>query len=914
MSTAFPFLQRASLIQTAEQGATLITPNRRLKRAIKRGFDAAQIKRGLSVWPAADILHYSAFLERAWSELARFERGATLLSAEQETALWERVIADSPQGESLLNPAATARQARAAWSIRHAFRIDPSRYAAILDEDGAAFHRWAKRYGKICTEKNWLDSARLADAIIGAALKPRNIVLYGFDELSPQQRDFFKALAAAGGTVSEAKPEANASSAIRTGYTDSEAELYAVASQIRQALAKQPDASIGVVVPGLTARRADIVRIFDDVLQPARVVSASRERARPYNVSLGRALTDYPLAANALQILELARGELALNDMGSLLRSPFLSAAEQEFTLRALLDARMRESGRPSVTLRMLAREAHGAPQLATRLGAWMKRAGEARKAKQPPSAWSSTFQQLLGGLGWPGERTLDSEEYQTFGKWREIISQLSTLDLIAPRLRFDEALENLRRLAGNALFQPESPEVPVQVLGVLEANALEFDHLFVTGMTDEEWPQPTNPNPFLPLSVQRKLGVPHAGADWQLAFARRTTNAWRACAKEIRFSYPLRDGDREMGPSPLLREVPEAQPTLEDAALYRSSIFSSRAIEALADFKAPRLPAGIEVKGGAEFFKNQAACPFRAFAIYRLGAQGMEAGHAGLDARDRGLLMHRAAENLWKELKNSKQLAASSEEELKAAAGRAAADALESMRRKRPDVMTQAFTALEQERVASLLLRLLELEKNRAPFELLEREKKRPVTVAGVEVSTRPDRMDRLEDGSRVILDYKTGRGTGVGGWLGERPDEPQLPLYAVSAGRDDVAAVAFVQLHAQGVLFKGLSREKELLPGVQTLAENRIAAQNWASWPEMLEGWRAMLENLAREFLDGRADVSPKDYPTTCRDCDLGALCRVKEIKDRGPVIAEPVLSAGSEATGVEGSVVEGEENDDK
>jgi len=145
---------------------------------------------------------------------------------------------------------------------------------------------------------------------------------------------------------------------------------------------------------------------------------------------------------------------------------------------------------------------------------------------------------------------------------------------------------------------------------------------------------------------------------------------------------------------------------------------------------------------------------------------------------------------------------------------------------------------------------------------------------------------MDKLEDGSRVILDYKTGRKAGVGSWIGERPDEPQLPLYTVSAGRDDVAAVAFVQLHAQDVLFKGLSRDKGVLPGIQTLGENRSATQDWSSWQEMLEGWRLMLENLAREYLDGRADVSPKDYPQTCRECDLGPLCRVKEIMDRGPV----------------------------
>ena len=419
MSTAseFPRLPRASLIQALEQGASLITPNRRLARAIKREFDAGQIQRGRSVWPAADILPYSAFLERSWSERARLTRGATLLSAEQELALWERVIADSPQGDILLNPSAAARKAREAWSLRHAFRMDFARYASTLDDDGAAFRGWAQRYGKICAGKNWLDGARLADAVIAAAAapKPRPIVLCGFDELSPQQREFFQALAAAGGNVSEAKPEAKSAPAVRAGFPDSETELHAVALQIKRTLAKRPDVNIGVILPELSMRRADLVRIFDDVLQPARAVSASRERARPYNVSLGLALADYPLVASAILILELAQGELALQDMGSLLRSPFLAAAEQEFTSRALLDARLRESGRPAVTLKMLAREAQSAPQLAARLNAWMEQASAARKAKQPLSAWSAVFQQLLAGLGWPGERTLDSGEYQTF-------------------------------------------------------------------------------------------------------------------------------------------------------------------------------------------------------------------------------------------------------------------------------------------------------------------------------------------------------------------------------------------------------------------------------------------------------------------------------------------------------------------
>jgi len=155
------------------------------------------------------------------------------------------------------------------------------------------------------------------------------------------------------------------------------------------------------------------------------------------------------------------------------------------------------------------------------------------------------------------------------------------------------------------------------------------------------------------------------------------------------------------------------------------------------------------------------------------------------------------------------------------------------------------------------------------------------------VRVDTRLDRVDRLADGSHVVLDYKTSREVNVADWLGERPDEPQLPLYAAS-GRRDPAAVAFVQLTARQVRYEGLARERDLLPGVAKLGDSRVAAAHYPDWRGLLEGWRAVLEALAREYLAGRADVAPKKYPDTCRHCDFPALCRVHELTERSQAAA--------------------------
>lgn len=888
------------LAQPISAGSVVVTPNRRLAAELRRQYDFAQLRAGRTVWPTADCLSLAAFLERLYTDLTRFSADRTLLRPEQEAALWERVVAASSRDSPLIDSWATARAAREAWGIEHAYLIDLARHRSVLDENARVYAAWSAEIGETLRRNRWVDAAQLPAAIVGlleqgARLAPRVLVLYGFDQLAPQMRTVVHALAQCGWQVAEKNPVRRESVAQCVACDDRETEIATVAEEIRAAFEAGEVERVGVVAPDLAALRADIVRIFDDVFDPRRIVSGSRGRSRPFNVSLGAALHEYPLVHTALLVLDLARGELALEDMGSLLRSPFLAGSEQEFAGRALLDARLRRDRRPVVPLATLARCARGdgtaqpaaVPTLAARLDAWRRVAAEARRLRQAPSQWCRTFQALLSGLGWPGERTLDSDEYQTFAKWREAVSTLSALDLVTPHLGFDEALSCLKRLVSEIPFQPETGDVPVQVLGVLEAHGLEFDRLFVVGMTDEVWPPAPRPNPFLPHALQRAHRVPHATADWQLDFARRTLYQWCGAAPHVRFSWPCREGDRELNASPLLRNLGPGSQARRGQPRPCELIYAARAVETLSDFCAPHLPEGVAVPGGATFFQNQAACPFRAFAVHRLGARALDAASVGLDAMDRGWLVHRAAEHVWNELRDSARLHAETESGLRAIVDRAVSVAVEGMRRRRPDVMTERFAPLEHERIAALLMRLLELEKQRVPFSVLGSEEPQPIRVAGVEVSTRLDRVDRLVGGGEVILDYKTSGEVDASAWLGERPDEPQLPLYA-AARRQPPAAVAFVQLHARQVRFEGLSSAEGLLPGVPALAGSKKAAAFPGEWRALLESWRDVLEHLARAFLSGRAAVDPKRYPQTCQFCDLGVLCRVQELKDRGPVAA--------------------------
>jgi probable DNA repair protein len=666
---------------------------------------------------------------------------------------------------------------------------------------------------------------------------------------------------------------------MRLACADSADEIRRAAAWARARLEANNSARIGVVVPELAKHRKAIRRIFSAVMEPDYALPCSGPPALPFNVSLGEPLSSYPLVNAAFLALEMAGREIDFERASRLIRSPFLAGADSELTRRARLDAWLRKRAEPVVTLdRLLALIAHedaGCPVLAQRLSAL----AEFRKARlfavQTPSAWARAISGALALIGFPGERGLDSTEFQTLAKWHEVVAALAALDRVVPRTGYTDAVSRLRRMAADTLFQAETPDVPIQVLGELEGTGMHFDHLWVMGLSDETWPRGPRPNPFLPAERQRAAGVPHGSAGGMLELARRLTGEWLSCAGEVVLSHPQREDDRDFKPSPLIVAVPEQALALPDYASYRDAVHGLRKLERVEDAKAPPLDGAAAV-GGTAVIRDYAACPVRALARHRLGAESLEAPHAGLDAKERGTLVHRLLAQAWAHLKTKGALGAILEADLDALLARSAEDAVARIRRERPTVLSGRFAGIERRRLARLAHEWLELEKRREGFTVLAIEDKRRIEIGGLMLNVRLDRVDRTGDGRRIVIDYKTGAAS-PGALLGERPDEPQLPLYVVGA-EPDAAAVAFAHVKAGEMRFSALARDEDLLPDTKAFSESRYR-DRYGSWQEVVAAWRADLERIAAAFVAGRAEVDPKQYPNTCLYCDVKPFCRIYE-----------------------------------
>jgi probable DNA repair protein len=879
---------RPDLAQRIEAGCVVVTPNRRLAAHLKREYDERQLAAGKRVWPTADILPFSALVERAYRDALYSEQAVALpvvLAPAQELALWENVISESESGKSLLAIPEAAALAREAWQLAHAWRLYPWAGRGPVNEDAREFQQWARRYEAITRRERQTDGTRVADVAASTLAraevrKPKSAVHYGFDLVMPQQAEFFRALAVAGCDVSGAGPARRGGAQLRVACADSIEEIRRAAAWARARLEANAGARIAVVVPELAKHRAAIQRIFSSVMEPDYALPGRRHAVLPFNISLGEALSSYPLVNAAFLALELAGREIDFERVSRLIRSPFVAGAESEFERRARLDAWLRERAEPVVSLDRLLllvkQERAGCPVLAQRLSAL----AEFRKARlfggHSPSVWAKAISEALTHIGFPGERGLDSTEFQALAKWHEVVAGFAALDRVLPRTGYTDAVSRLRRMAAGVLFQPESPDVPIQVLGELEATGMEFDHLWVMGLSDEDWPRAPRPNPFVPAGLQRAAGVPQGSAAGMLELARRLTGEWLSCAGEVVLSHPLREDDREFKPSPLIAAVAEGRLALPEYASYRGAVHDLRKIDRTEDNEARVLGAADTVSGGTTVIRDQAACPFRAFARHRLGAESLKAPHAGLDAMERGTLVHRVLAQAWAQLKTRSALDAIASADLDALLARAADEAVARLRRERPTVLSGRFAGIERRRLARLAREWLEQEKARGGFTVLATEDKRRIEVGGLALNARLDRVDQLDDGRRIVIDYKTGRAS-PGAMLGERPDEPQLPLYVVGA-EPDAAAVAFALVKTGEMGFAALARDDDLLPGTKAFSESRHRDRH-GSWQEMIAAWRADLSRIAGGFMAGTAAVDPKQYPHTCRYCDAQPFCRIYE-----------------------------------
>lgn len=885
------------VLAALDRGALVLAANQRAARALAAVHAHHMAAQGLTLWQPPALYALDAWAEQQWQRL--LISGAddrVLLSAAQEQRLWQQIIVRDKRLQTQRSASSLASLAASAWSRLATYNcLQDKGFSALapqflVSEDTRAFARWAQEFDDLCRNQSLLPAAQLhaelARAIAHAALSIsyKEIRLVGFDRLTPAQSAIAAALAATDLSADYPTPSISISYA-----TDPDAELAAAARAIAAHHAAHPADRIALILHDLQASRDAVDRALLSALSP-HLDSAGPLSPRPFELSLGRNLNQLSMIRTALSLLRWCIEPLPLSEISSLLLSPYLAGSGVEYPQRAQWDAFTLRSStllRPVASLSWLTEQRSLPAEIKHRLTALHNLALQrTTRPKALYSEWVEVVSDLLAAVGWPAtgknDRPLDSIEFQTQRRFNEMLDSLAALDLTTRPVTFAEVVETIHATATTTLFSPQSLDAPIQVLGASESAGSTFVALWFLGATDAAWPPSTGPHPFLPFAHQRLHQMPGTAPALALDDATAVLTRITRSAPHSSISYSTRDADGPLHRSPCLDAIAPADADLPLAAEPPHP--ATLPLSADTDAPPPALTPPVPVHG-ARVLESQASCPFRAFAEHRLHSQPLDDAEAGLDASERGTLVHAVLAAFWRGVRSQSALIALTPAELSKHKDAAIQAGLQ--RYKSLDDWDKSFLEVQRAWLHRLLDEWLTVERTRPPFTVLETEwVKNDQPFGDLRINVRIDRIDAVpaipdDPRNQVIIDYKTGNAARAA-WEADRLESAQLPLYALLL-RDNLTGLAFAKLKHGDMGISGRSNHPNQIQMTRTKIDGQPYANSEVCNLSLLMGdWQEKLSVLAREYISGRADVDPVNPPNTCRNCAQMPFCRIHSLDE--------------------------------
>ncbi len=881
-------------------GGLVVASSDRAARALQAEFHRRRRTEGLSAWPAPNIVDWKNFTRRAWED--RNSDGRLLLNAAQELSVWCEII----HSEHHLPTALSASVRRLAAMAVEACDLLSSYAPRFLrassrtgwDRDAGEFSNWLADFDQRCAKDAFISMSHLPLELIPLLLADSTarppLRLAGFDHLLPVQQQLFDAW----GEWQQFQLKGEPAQTSFYRCADSQTELESCAYWCHAQLEAKPNARILVVTQSASQRRGEIERAFLRFFHP--------EGPLPFEFSLGIPLSTVPLVRSVLLLLRWLGYSLNENEIDWLFSSNLAASSAESSVLQSCMRTLRRYDQQrlqwPLQGFLNQSRIAQALPVL------WKRRMITAQRSLKEsadllnPIEWADKVPHLLETIGWPGTESKTSVEFQTLRRWQQALDTAGSLGFDGRRIPWQDFLSELEHAINDILFAPQSSDAPIQIAGPAESAGLTADAIWFLGVDEESWPAVASLHPFLPAYVQRESAMPHSShqLDWQ--FASAITNRLLASAPEVIFSFAAQKDDAESRPSRLIASASQLLP---------AHLAPPPHDEPIAVFfnDATRVPFSLNhLRGGASVLSSQSQCPFKAFATARLDAREWDSAEAGLSAKQRGQLLHAVLHSMW----SGRRPGIKSRDDLfaiKGIAGFVGTHVKAGMQSALPAgisaEMPPMYLVLEEIRLARLLSEWIEFEKSRAPFTVEQTEVQRTVTIAGLSMNLRLDRVDRLVDGSPLVVDYKTGS-VDPRSWDLPRPDDLQLPLYKVfgleplqpslfdSYGGPARGGLVFAKVRAGETCLAGrVANAKDTilpdLPGNSALVRHKLTGLEESQWKEYIR-------QMADDFVHGRAEVNPRDFPRTCERCGLQSVCRIQEPENRAR--AEEDSGAGDAA----------------
>ncbi len=538
-------------------------------------------------------------------------------------------------------------------------------------------------------------------------------------------------------------------------------------------------------------------------------------------------------------------------DLSYLLCNRNLLGSNEEINYRSSLDADFRSSGIYQISLKDLRNNKkllQSCPlfiQFLERFNQFINQ----RKGNKKFTYWVKIVNDFLQDIDWLGDRVQSSLQDKVFQSWSSVCDSLCSLDALSlGEISFHDFSYHLSRKLEVIEMRYAEESSNLFVLEPEQVSCVQPTHLWLIGISSGQPRFKNKSSNLLPLDPQIKAMVPGIDSAVDFQLKQKLFDSFLKNKAEVIVSYSEYTKGIKNLKSPFLDREP---------LIYQSSEISKNQRPLLSPIDYENLRGAHfndegNINGSVSFFADQAACPFRGYAIHRLGSKTMDEPSPGISKKSQGILVHDVLADLWGDIKSIENLRSKNLDELT----RVISISIENVFRKTKNLIIceAPIIDIEKNRIKKLVLNWLEFEKRSENFKVIAVEKKVRGKIFNIDISCRLDRLDQLANGSLRVIDYKTGAFS-KGDLEPPRINAPQLYLYCMLVGLDKVEGFSVARINANTASLVSKIFENE---------DDRV--------------WHKDLESLSQEICDGVAARRPKNPDSTCNFCDQKVFCRVK------------------------------------
>ena len=804
-----------------------------------------------------------------------------ILNGIEEKLLWERIIKEGlkennfqkKQIDNITEKVISADRLIREYKIKN----DELREHELSIER-KEFNKWLDQFNSHCNQKKLLSRLKFIEFFIEIQMElslvnKQELLLVGFDNKSPLYEELISVLTEKNKVKEYKSKEEEKIERQEIECEDVEGEIKEVARWIK----KNPKKKLLIISPALNRYQIKLQNELDRQIQPD--IYNEYDKNNIYNSNLQRPLSNEPIITAAINLLKLNHAHQTSTKLfyESLIFNNWIDA--DGYKDREELANYINDKKFPEISINSLIRLIKKDPNVKElNLNSLLDTLSLIKKnqvlwsKKKRVNEWVTLTEQYWNAIHITKINNLLTFEINNINSLFKSLGQLKNNKIIDYSVTFEEYWEILFTQLESNPAPKGTNDYYIDINGFAEHPIKKYDAIWLMNMNTKFWPGKTEFNPFVPKELQKKYHI------FDEVYTKKINEVRLARLKnfsaDITISCSKKDEETELIQTPGYFEEGKIK-----RASTKTKKIENHNLEEIEDHKAPKiLGSEISVSDGFRSLENYQTCPAWAFYENRLHANSFyEDKQDEISKMSRGNLIHELLERFWKEHKCSINLANMSEKVLQKNIGVLTNEVMLAFKMSKPH-LTPSQIKLESNFYNDLLYQWLSFEKTERPrFSIIESEKKYKINIDRITFNVKIDRIDEYEDGSRLLIDYKTGGEVPVSQWKKSPITSLQMPIYISFTGIENISAAGIGYVHNKNVKLVGLSSYSQD-PIDAELKDCSLSKKDEDQWQYLINSWRVDIHKLASDYLSGEAGVTFRKE-SELKYCDVKPLLRVAE-----------------------------------